>query len=619
MNDAVRLNAEQFRFIYEESFRTWARLYLHVVENPKLPAHVLSGLDVSQQQAFLPRNLSLKHDKRGALATGVSIWGSTGTDCGHRSPSFRQPVHIRVAARDPISLSISETGEGQSPYTSCFARDDDYLALLILAWTYILSARWTEIMPGTCSLAYTESQATHHKDLTERQDEHSFISIHTGNVSPEEARWWAAILAPGQGWQANMMLEQDTSLSPWSIHLQPSPPFVLLHTTNSLPSSHPAASFSDASGYLTDFCMRHNIIDQSYAALSAVLLLPSMGNLKTLRLPTPRVSHWMIAPDPTLNCPDGELQRDWMHQDHIDKLLTLSCNTRGIRPMLLSAFYEPSIECNAITPWLQGALAAIGHLAGTNSYIAGRMCMERAPKVAFLWLGCLILGLQEKLLREVRFGQIPIDLHSAVWSGMVQSFLQQRVSRPLVTSGCVSRADECRLLFLSQSGHHARTPVCQWKPFGTTPVEDVDLEVRVHEGCEGHQLQYEGILWGCKNDNFVFQPSQEADSQNLPDRLLAKAPANTESVPVYYEALDRDREAISENATRNIFGWLRFDGYARHEGEIWKHEWFDMSDSDEDDMSGDETTSDGSPERSSRVETWLSDVNSSTSDVTVSL
>jgi hypothetical protein len=161
--------------------------------------------------------------------------------------------------------------------------------------------------------------------------------------------------------------------------------------------------------------------------------------------------------------------------------------------------------------------------------------------------------------------------------------------------------------------------VCQWKPFGATPFEDVDIEVRAHEGCEGHQLQYEGMFWGCRDDNFVFQSLQEAESQDLADRLLAKDPASAESVPVFYEALDGDREAISENATRSIFGWLRFDGYARHEEAIWKHEWFDMSDSDENNMSGDEATSDGSPELLSRVESWLSGVNLSTSDITVSL
>ncbi|KAH7008748.1 hypothetical protein EDB80DRAFT_717336 [Ilyonectria destructans] len=616
MHDAIRLSADQFRSIYEESFKTWARLYLRVVENSKLPTHVLFVRDVFRQHPSLPRNLSLKHDKRGALATGASIWGSAAAACGPGLPSFRQPVHIRVAVREPIPLSISEMGEAKPAYTSCFAQDNDYLAILILAWTYILSARWTEIMPS-CTLAYTENQVTYHDGMTRCKDKQSLISIHIGNASPEEARWWAAVLAPGQGWQAHMQLEQSTSLSPWSIHLQPSPGFVLLHTTDDLPSSHPAASFSDASTYLDNFCTRHNIMDQSHAALASVLLLPSMSGFHTLRLPAPRVSDWRNATDLPIGCPDRKLQHDWMHKDHhIDKLLTLSCNTRSIRPMLLSAFYEPSIECNAITPWLQGTLAAIEHLAGHNPYIIGRMCMERAPGVAFLWLGSLILGLQERLLQDVRFGQIPIDLPSAVWSGTVQSFIQQRVSKPLVTGGYVSRADECTLLFLSQSGHHARIPVCQWKPFGATPFEDVDIEVRVHEGCEDHQLQYKGILWGCEDDKFEFQSSQEADSQDLSDHSLTKAPDDAGPMRICFEELDRKREAISENATRSIFGWLRFDGYARHEEDIWKHEWFDMSESDEDDVGEDETTSGASPELSPRIESWLSDVNPSTNDFT---
>ena len=187
-----------------------------------------------------------------------------------------------------------------------------------------------------------------------------------------------------------------------------------------------------------------------------------MSGTQFLQLPTPRVSNWRKAPHPPPDCPDGKLQHDWIHEDHhIDKLLTLSCNTRGIRSMFFSVFYEPDIECNAATSWLQGALAAMDHLAGNNPHIIGRMCMERAPRVACLWLGSLILGVQERLLQELQFGQIPIDLHSAVWSGTVQSFIQQRISKPLIKNGCVSRADECRLLFLSQPDHHARVPVCQ--------------------------------------------------------------------------------------------------------------------------------------------------------------
>lgn len=52
---------------------------------------------------------------------------------------------------------------------------------------------------------------------------------------------------------------------------------------------------------------------------------------------------------------------------------------------------------------------------------------------------------------------------------------------------------------------------------------------------------------------------------------------------VFYEALNRDREEISENATRSILGWLRSDGWTRDEKEILQHPWFDMSDSEEKD------------------------------------
>lgn len=31
--------------------------------------------------------------------------------------------------------------------------------------------------------------------------------------------------------------------------------------------------------------------------------------------------------------------------------------------MLVSTFYEPSIECNAVTPWLQGTIAALESLS----------------------------------------------------------------------------------------------------------------------------------------------------------------------------------------------------------------------------------------------------------------
>ncbi|KAF9772839.1 hypothetical protein IL306_009438 [Fusarium sp. DS 682] len=236
-----------------------------------------------------------------------------------------------------------------------------------------------------------------------------------------------------------------------------------------------------------------------------------MGSLKPLRLPTPRTSK-AGAPRLATDASNNKPYRDRIYKSqHLDRLLTLSCHTRGIRPLLLSAFYEPRIECNAVTPWLQGTLAAIKHVA----------------------------------------------------------------------------------------------------------VEDVDIEVRVHQQCEDHWLQYEGIGWECKDSSLEFQLSHKAGSQNFSGEPLIQHTTDVCLTAIDYGELARDQEAISENATRNIFSWLRSDGYAPRERDIWDHEWFNMPESDEDDIGDDvdDNTAFGTSTRLSlRVESWILDAKASTSD-----
>jgi hypothetical protein len=76
--------------------------------------------------------------------------------------------------------------------------------------------------------------------------------------------------------------------------------------------------------------------------------------------------------------------------------------------------------------------------------------------------------------------------------------------------------------------------------------------------------------------------------------------------PVVWKALDRTKEAISENATSNVISWLRSDGHAPHEKEMFEHEWFTMCDSDEEEEPMVETQSMNGFEQSPRVEEWLS-------------
>ena len=251
--------------------------------------------------------------------------------------------------------------------------------------------------------------------------------------------------------------------------------------------------------------------------------------------------------------------------------------------MLLSSFYNPDVECYVVAPWLQGALAVIDLAAQSDPLVIGRMFMDQQPSVAPLWVGVTVLGLQSKVLQDVRWDSISVDLLSAAWSGTMQSFIQQPISDPLVLDGHITRADQCRLLFLSQSGTHARVPICPWNPFGKIPLEHTDLEARAHASCGAHGLQYHMFVWDCTEGETVHYAHDYAGvvcPPQTPQPVWRTTSSTRHSVN--YGKLDMEKDSASEPATRSIFGWLRFDGCAPDEKEIWNHEWLEaISESEE--------------------------------------
>jgi len=97
-----------------------------------------------------------------------------------------------------------------------------------------------------------------------------------------------------------------------------------------------------------------------------------------------------------------------------------------------------------------------------------------------------------EILKTVGYGWFPIDLLPATSSETIQSLLQEPISEPIVADGQVSRADQCRLLFLSQEGFHKRVPISKWGPFGGNPIQDTDLDVQIYVQCKGYRLRYKG-------------------------------------------------------------------------------------------------------------------------------
>ncbi|KAG7149025.1 hypothetical protein HYQ46_002067 [Verticillium longisporum] len=87
----------------------------------------------------------------------------------------------------------------------------------------------------------------------------------------------------------------------------------------------------------------------------------------------------------------------------------------------------------------------------------------------------------------------------------------------------------------------------------------------------------------------------------------AKDVQDRRQILVTHEGLDSQKEAISENATRSVFGWLRSDGWARNEKHLRDHEWFDVFDSDDEDDKVEQEDKSPSPrlQDTEPIKTWL--------------
>ncbi|KGQ01470.1 hypothetical protein PAAG_11820 [Paracoccidioides lutzii Pb01] len=109
-------------------------------------------------------------------------------------PPLEKQLDIRISIPGPTHLTLSSCSDPS--YCNWFIKEESHLSVLILAWSYILSARWADLMPWSPVLEYTDSQAQWKDDQPADRDS---VMVEIGNVDDNEARWWAAILAPGVG------------------------------------------------------------------------------------------------------------------------------------------------------------------------------------------------------------------------------------------------------------------------------------------------------------------------------------------------------------------------------------------------------------------------------------
>lgn len=97
--------------------------------------------------------------------------------------------------------------------------DNDHITLLILAWTYILSARWADIIPGASGPEYSnyEAEWDDKNILPETVPTGSTTAIiDLGDIHGDAAWWWSAALALEGGWNTSIPSDKGPILySPW--------------------------------------------------------------------------------------------------------------------------------------------------------------------------------------------------------------------------------------------------------------------------------------------------------------------------------------------------------------------------------------------------------------------
>jgi hypothetical protein len=600
MDDAVRPSQKEFDRVLRQSCKQWSA-YINAADAAPLPYHCIDLAKVlGRTPSFLGHGLFSENDpvsfaclekesqqgQYGLLVSGHSIWRTSyGTcDVGPRTI----PLQLLLAVPDSLKVQFSDCAPlAEWPGIQGLSGNDEgnYIALLFLAWAYILSARWAELLEHSsrhdCRKGYIARRSQPATALPKQDN----IGFDIGyDVNGDEARWWKAISSSGHGWKITVDYDCRTYLSPWSVSVSDTqylgPTGISLNADAEPPSSHVALE------YLARFCARHHLYGQCSASLAAALYIPWLSG-STISLPVPRVP----SPVQQFSLPSKLSQPTVSHSTLVaehSKLLpyymTLSCNVWGMRSLLCSTFFNAEVECNLVSAWLNPAFGIIDPLIKEGNFQKLAVVLaRRQPKIGALWLGAILVGNARSTLRDIRIGLIALDFHAAAWTGTIQSFMA--IEPGVIDGETITREDECRLLFITGCDGYTRAPIFPWKPFGKTRLSDTEINVQQHARCNCHRLEYISCHWDLSNGSTLndigLSPIPSGD-----DIIDMETPP--EHSPVRCSS-GYSSQLLSEGATRGIFGWLRSTGYPACEKSIYQHSWIDIGSSDDEELDDDES------------------------------
>ncbi|PYH69291.1 uncharacterized protein BO88DRAFT_443893 [Aspergillus vadensis CBS 113365] len=346
-----------------------------------------------------------------------------------------------------------------------------YFTNIVLAWSYIVSCRWSELFQR----AGWNSQVLHENGM---QIEDSFWHLVTQGC-------WLALVKKETAEGA----KKDCNWVPV--------------TPNSSLAFHT----------LVDFCISEGLELELTTGLASVLLLTSRNAA------SPNLAPAVAAPTASAAYPPRAKDAVFheLYQS-IDRFLTLSSTQDALDSLICSAFFDQSIPCN-----FMGA-ASLGV----------RKALSTADKID-----------DQQLLRAITYTN-PSLCHfwvAAVRGGQVDSFLKKKV---------VTRANEFQTSFYCRSG--TSVPWSPAPPFGTTPVENVSLEIRQHLGHLHRPISWT-TCWVPSSGKRI--PATEPYQIRLSQVQRVYRSSSTEHLDDVSYAEQNAADEQSWVATSRLFNWHR--------------------------------------------------------------
>lgn len=241
IGDHVRPTTAEAKSILTKSYEIWSYCSRDVSRHRQLrPESVMLRRMLGKVPEFLPNGIAkgnypnnLKISIRGSgrdsclVIGGKSTRSTTEGSCDLEDKVFPQELLFGIQTSKTCSFesvsSFTDWPGIQGDHESSV--EGNQLGIIALAWAYILSARWIELQETEPEQPNQKKPRRYYLNHQAEWQYHSqgspdYIDVHLGDVDEEAWRWWAAILANGEGWRIEVDGNRRPYRSPWSIFIE---------------------------------------------------------------------------------------------------------------------------------------------------------------------------------------------------------------------------------------------------------------------------------------------------------------------------------------------------------------------------------------------------------------